>query len=125
MFGNSIQSFFSDTPNWNYGAVLALWLVVVVLVILLSSSAATSAPTSQDAATGHGDRSAGPARTRACSSYFTLLVLFLYAPLVVLVIFAFNDSDDPDAAVSRLHHQVVPHRLLATPTSRRRSSAAR
>ncbi len=23
MFGNSIQSFFSDTPNWNYGAVLA------------------------------------------------------------------------------------------------------
>ena len=27
MFGNSIQSFFQNTPNWNYGAVLALWLV--------------------------------------------------------------------------------------------------
>ena len=26
------------------------------------------------------------------SSYFTLLVLFLYAPLVVLVVFSFNDS---------------------------------
>ena len=35
MFGNSIQSFFTDTPNWNYGAVLALWLVAVVLVMLL------------------------------------------------------------------------------------------
>ena len=35
MFGNSIQSFFSDTPNWNYGAVLALWLVGIVLVMLL------------------------------------------------------------------------------------------
>jgi spermidine/putrescine transport system permease protein len=35
MFGNSIQSFFQDTPNWNYGAVLALWLVGVVLVMLL------------------------------------------------------------------------------------------
>jgi spermidine/putrescine transport system permease protein len=35
MFGNSIQSFFSDTPNWNYGAVLALWLVAIVLVMLL------------------------------------------------------------------------------------------
>jgi spermidine/putrescine transport system permease protein len=35
MFGNSIQSFFQDTPDWNYGAVLALWLVAVVLVMLL------------------------------------------------------------------------------------------
>jgi spermidine/putrescine transport system permease protein len=35
MFGNTIQSFFQDTPNWNYGAVLALWLVGVVLVMLL------------------------------------------------------------------------------------------
>ena len=35
LFGNSIQSFFGDTPNWNYGAVLALALVAVVLVLLL------------------------------------------------------------------------------------------
>jgi spermidine/putrescine transport system permease protein len=35
MFGNSIQSFFTDTPNWNYGAVLALWLVAIVMVLLL------------------------------------------------------------------------------------------
>jgi spermidine/putrescine transport system permease protein len=36
MFGNSIQTFFGDTPNWNYGAVLALALVAVVLVLLLA-----------------------------------------------------------------------------------------
>jgi spermidine/putrescine transport system permease protein len=35
MFGNSIQAFFSDTPDWNYGSVLALTLVAVVLVLLL------------------------------------------------------------------------------------------
>ena len=35
MFGNSIQSFFSDSPNWNYGAVLAVWLIGVVLLLLL------------------------------------------------------------------------------------------
>ncbi|HEX5467775.1 MAG TPA: ABC transporter permease [Gaiellaceae bacterium] len=35
MFGNAIQSFFSETPNWNYGAVLAVWLIAVVLVLLL------------------------------------------------------------------------------------------
>jgi spermidine/putrescine transport system permease protein len=34
LFGNSIQAFFSDTPDWNYGAVLAIALVVVVLVLL-------------------------------------------------------------------------------------------
>jgi len=35
MFGNSIQSFFSETPNWNYGAVLAVWLIAIVLVLLV------------------------------------------------------------------------------------------
>jgi spermidine/putrescine transport system permease protein len=34
LFGNSIQAFFSDTPDWNYGSVLAISLVVVVLVLL-------------------------------------------------------------------------------------------
>ena len=34
LFGNSIQAFFSDTPDWNYGSVLALTLVAVVLVML-------------------------------------------------------------------------------------------
>jgi spermidine/putrescine transport system permease protein len=34
LFGNSIQAFFSDTPDWNYGAVLAITLVAVVLVLL-------------------------------------------------------------------------------------------
>jgi spermidine/putrescine transport system permease protein len=34
LFGNSIQAFFSDTPDWNYGSVLALTLVVLVIVLL-------------------------------------------------------------------------------------------
>ncbi len=34
------------------------------------------------------------------SSYFLLLVIFLYAPLVVLVIFAFNDSTIPTLPLS-------------------------
>jgi spermidine/putrescine transport system permease protein len=35
MFGNSIQQFFGESSNWNYGSVLALWLVVVVVVMLI------------------------------------------------------------------------------------------
>jgi spermidine/putrescine transport system permease protein len=35
MFGNTIQGFFSDSPNWNYGAVLAVWLIAIVLILVL------------------------------------------------------------------------------------------
>jgi spermidine/putrescine transport system permease protein len=35
LFGNSIQAFFGDTPNWNYGSVLAITLIVVVIVLTL------------------------------------------------------------------------------------------
>ncbi|MEI7778535.1 MAG: ABC transporter permease [Actinomycetes bacterium] len=35
LFGNSIQSFFSDSPDWNYGSVLAVTLVAIVLLLML------------------------------------------------------------------------------------------
>jgi len=35
LFGNSIQAFFGDSPDWNYGSVLALTLIVVVLVMMV------------------------------------------------------------------------------------------
>lgn len=36
LFGNSIQAFFGNTPDWNYGSVLAIALVVVVIVLTLA-----------------------------------------------------------------------------------------
>src|SRR5215469_13347476 len=36
LFGNSIQAFFSNTPNWNYGSVLAITLIVVVVALTLA-----------------------------------------------------------------------------------------
>src|SRR5499426_1033553 len=36
LFGNSIQAFFGDTPNWNYGSVLAIALIAVVIVLTLA-----------------------------------------------------------------------------------------
>jgi spermidine/putrescine transport system permease protein len=35
LFGNEIQAFFGASPNWNYGAVLAIALIAVVLVLML------------------------------------------------------------------------------------------
>jgi spermidine/putrescine transport system permease protein len=50
LFGNSIQAFFSDTPDWNYGSVLALTLVVVVLILLAVFGRFISADLTQEAA---------------------------------------------------------------------------
>jgi spermidine/putrescine transport system permease protein len=35
MFGNAIQSLFANSADWNYGSVLALWLVAVVVVLMI------------------------------------------------------------------------------------------
>jgi len=35
LFGNAIQSFFGESSNWNYGAVLAISLIAIVLVLML------------------------------------------------------------------------------------------
>jgi spermidine/putrescine transport system permease protein len=36
LFGNSIQAFFGNTPDWNYGSVLAITLIAVVVVLTLA-----------------------------------------------------------------------------------------
>jgi len=35
LFGNEIQAFFGSSPNWSYGAVLAIALIATVLVLML------------------------------------------------------------------------------------------
>jgi ABC-type spermidine/putrescine transport system permease subunit I len=35
LFGNSIQTYFSESPDWSYGSVLALTLVIVVVLLML------------------------------------------------------------------------------------------
>ncbi len=51
LFGNSIQAFFSDTPDWNYGAVLAIALVVVVLILLAAFGRFINTDLTEEAAT--------------------------------------------------------------------------
>src|SRR5436305_3159668 len=50
LFGNSIQAFFSDTPDWNYGSVLAITLVVVVLILLAAFGRFINTDLSEEAA---------------------------------------------------------------------------
>ena len=51
LFGNSIQAFFSDTPDWNYGSVLAIALVVVVLILLAAFGRFINTDLSEETAT--------------------------------------------------------------------------
>lgn len=49
MFGNAIQSLFSNSADWNYGSVLALWLVFVVIILMVIFGRWLSADTRETA----------------------------------------------------------------------------
>jgi spermidine/putrescine transport system permease protein len=36
LFGNAIQDFFTDSPDWNYGSVLAVTLIAAVILLMLA-----------------------------------------------------------------------------------------
>ena len=57
-----------------------------------AAAAVRALPQHRPRGRGHVSSAVGRLGRIGLSSYFTLLVLFLYAPLVVLVVFAFEDS---------------------------------
>ena len=95
MFGNSIQSFFRTRRTGTTGRCWRL----AGRGGGRDAARVRPLPGHRPAGDDRGERRppAGSAR-RLLASYFGLLVVFLYVPLVVLVVFAFNDSHDPDAA---------------------------
>ena len=52
--------------------------------------------------------------------FFFLVVVFLYAPIVILLIFSFNDSDLPTFPLSGFTLALVPPVPARTPSSRAR-----
>jgi ABC-type spermidine/putrescine transport system permease subunit II len=87
LFSNLIVNQFGLSVQWGYGSTLALVLLVSVLAFLVVLRVAV------------GTRAAGdftmryePQRAPFLAAYSTLFVLFLYLPIVLLVLFAFNTS---------------------------------
>jgi spermidine/putrescine transport system permease protein len=61
-------------------------------------------------------------------SYFVLMVLFLYLPLLVLVIFSFNDNNSPvlplKGFTTRWYHDALHNELLVSALKRSLGLAA-
>ena len=93
MYGNQIVDLFgTGFPDWRTGAVLALFLLVVV-----EPADDRLLPFPPGATGGHRlmDVALSRSATWVLRAFFALVVVFLYAPIVLLLIFSFNDSDFP------------------------------
>ena len=119
MVGNLIQDQFFAANNWPFGAALTVVMMLflsVWMVVYLRSAA-------RDVATGaaHTDApSAGqrrePSTSRAsCASARVLVYLFLFAPIVVVILFSFNSIKSLNSLPGLLAAVVqrVPQRPVA------------
>ena len=106
MYGNQIVDLFgTGFPDWETGSVLALFLLGVVTVSDVRLLALPSA------AAGGGRlmrRRALQDRARALRVFFALVVVFLYAPILILLIFSFNNAEVPSFPLSGFTLPLVP-----------------
>ena len=97
MYGNQIVDLFgTGFPDWETGSVLALFLIAGRRA---ADGGVLALPPA--AAGGRGlrtSRSRGTAR--ACCGVLRAVVAFLYAPILILLIFSFNNSDVPTFPLS-------------------------
>lgn len=100
MIGTVIAAQFGLVGNWAYGTALTmtLLLVVIALMILLFSLTRIrgSAQADSHAETVHApgpEDLSGRLRSAAGFLLFCLPFVFLYAPLVILAVFSFNDAN--------------------------------
>ena len=88
LIGSLIQMQFTSSRNWPFGAALSTVVTVVVLTVFVMPLAPG---VQEDAAMSGASPSTGGIRP-ACRPITALIFVFLYAPLLILVIYAFNAS---------------------------------
>ena len=97
MYGNQISDLFgTGFPDWRTGSVLALFLLAVVAVLtgVFSRFLGMRQTTElMDAALSKNGR-------RGLRGLFGLVIVFLYAPIAILLLFSFNDSVLPSFPLS-------------------------
>ena len=89
MFGNSIQDLFTKGLDWQTGSTLAFFLLAVVAALM----AVFGRFLRMRAVVAVSDIATSPNTRRGLALFFSLLVVFLYAPIVILAVFSFNDGD--------------------------------
>jgi ABC-type spermidine/putrescine transport system permease subunit II len=87
LYANLLINQFGNSMQWGFGSALALLLLVSIFLMLALLRLAGGAPT-LSASTGAYVKKRSPLLT----AYAGLTMVFLYAPMGLLVLFAFNDS---------------------------------
>ncbi|MGV0806644.1 ABC transporter permease subunit [Mycolicibacterium setense] len=87
LYANLIINQFGNSMQWGFGSTLALLLLVSIFLLLAMLRVAGGAPT-PGATSGAYVKRCAPVLT----AYALLMVVFLYTPMVLLGLFAFNDA---------------------------------
>jgi ABC-type spermidine/putrescine transport system permease subunit II len=87
LYANLIINQFGNSMQWGFGSTLALLLLVTILLLLALLRALGGAPT-LGATTGAYTKRRAPLLT----GYAVVMLVFLYAPMALLALFAFNDA---------------------------------
>ena len=96
MYGNQIVDLFGSGLDWQTGSVLSLFLLFVVAALTLVFSRFLQIGRVRRA----DGRRVSKNGARILRVFFFLVVVFLYAPILILLIFSFNDSDLPTFPLS-------------------------
>ena len=98
MYGNQIVDLFgTGFPDWETGSVLAMFLLGVVTV---ADRRLRAVPPAAPGGGGLMDVALSRSGAWALRAFFALVVVFLYAPIVILLIFSFNNSEIPSFPLS-------------------------
>ena len=88
LFSNLIVNQFNESLQWGFGSSLALLLLVSIFLMLVVLRLAAGGVE----ATGEYTRSFTPRKSPFLRAYAVLYLVYLYAPMAVLILFSVNDS---------------------------------
>lgn len=87
-YANLITNQFGNSMQWGFGAALSLLLLVAIFLLLAILRLTSGSSPSVGAYTGTFVKQRSP----VLAAYAWLMMAFLYLPIALLVLFAFNDS---------------------------------
>jgi spermidine/putrescine transport system permease protein len=88
LYSNLVIHQFGDSLQWGFGSALALFLLLSIFMLLVILRVAVGSVE----ATGEYTRGFSPRPAPFLRAYSTLFLVYLYAPIALLVLFAMNDS---------------------------------
>ena len=115
MIANVIERQFKTANDWPFGAALSFLLMYMTFVAIAVQAIVSRG---RVRARRHRREPPGPLdylRRWPIRAWLAMVTVFLYAPLVTLMAFSFNDQQ-AQHRLARLHPELLPRRVRTTPT---------